>query len=265
MKTKLIFLISCLALVAGGCKKEAFELPEALVKAKSDLTAEFDQLTQKMAAAEVYLLSINMDTALIRAKLLEMVTSSSDITDIAWVTPAGIMQIIEPSVYYGSQGADISRQDHVIKAFETKLPVLSQTFLSVEGFYAAVVMRPIIRNGSISGGIAALFYPEQILGNVLKPIFEGKDFELWVMEKGGRILYDQDEPWIGRNLFTDSPYAGFPELVAAGRKIEAEENGTTTYSFLKTGTTETVTKLAYWDSFMLYGNEWKVVWIRVEE
>jgi hypothetical protein len=264
MKIKHISLIISLVLLATACKKETFELPEGLVTAKSNLTSEFESLNQKMASAVVYTISINADTTLVRAKLVEMVNSSSDITDFAWITPAGIMQIIEPSIYYGSQGTDISNQDHVIRAFNTKLPVMSKTFLAVEGYYAAIVLHPVLINNSISGGISALFFPEQFLEHIIKPVFEGKEFEMWVMEKGGRILFDQDAMEIGRNLFTDSLYTDFPELLVAGEKIDSEESGTTRYSFYRAGTMETVTKLTYWTTFELYGTQWKLVWVKPE-
>jgi hypothetical protein len=264
MKNRFIYLIIIAFSLFLGCKKESVELPDGLVNAKANLENEFESINQKMASAVVSIISTGADSALVRARLLELVYGTTDITDFAWVTPSGIMQIIEPSIYYGSQGTNISSQDHVVKAFATKSPVLSGQFLSKEGFYAAAVIHPVVANNSVLGAISALFFPEQILENVMKPLFEGQEFELWVMEKGGKILYDQDAAEIGRELFSDPLYAGFPELLTAGHKIADEESGRTSYSFYKTGTKETVTKETYWNTFVLYGTEWKVVWVRPE-
>ncbi|MFA6126211.1 MAG: hypothetical protein WC699_02805 [Bacteroidales bacterium] len=262
MKTKVVFLMISLAMVQAGCKKDVFELPEALVTSKTNLTALFDDINQKIVLANAYIGSVNLDTALIRSKLVELVNGSMDITDFAWISSSGIIQLIEPSLYYGSQGFDISQQAHVIKAFETKLPVLSESFISVEGFYANVVLHPLVKSNSVSGALSGLFYPEQMLENLMKPLFEGKGFEMWVMEKGGRILYDQDAMEIGRNLFTDSLYTDFPELLTAGHQIDEGESGITSYSFYKGGTTEVVTKDTYWTTYTLYGTEWKLVWVK---
>jgi hypothetical protein len=84
------------------------------------------------------------------------------------------------------------------------------------------------------------------------------------MQKGGKILYDQDLGEIGLDLFTDPLYAGYPELLAAGRKMDEEDSGTAKYSFFKAGTRITVTKLIYWTTFELYGTEWKLVWVKPE-
>jgi hypothetical protein len=264
MNTKLMFLIFGLILVTFGCKKEEIVIPDELNTAKTHLSADFDGINQKMASAVVYVISVNGDTTLIRNKLRELAYGTNDITDFAWITPSGIMQMIEPSIYYGSQGIDISAQDHVVKAFQNRLPALSKQFLAVEGFHAAVIIHPVIKNNSVAGGISALFYPEILLENILKPIFQDQAFELWVMEKGGRIIYDQDAGEIGRNLFTDPLYTDFPELLTAGRLIDEGESGKTSYSFYRTGTQETVTKLTYWVTFELYGMQWKLVWVKPE-
>ncbi len=264
MKTKLIYLTISLTILLIGCKKEVFELPAVLETAKTNLAAEFNVLNQHLASAVINTMTIYPDTGLIREEIKKLVKSSDFVTEFSWITPSGILQIIEPPIYYASQGIDISGQDHIIKTFATKLPVLSHQFYAVEGFYASVVIHPVVKNNIILGAVDALFYPEQLLENVLKPIFEGKDFEMWVMEKGGKTLYDQDAGEIGRNLFTDPLYAGFPELLVAARKIDTEESGTTTYSFYKAGTNQTVTKLTYWDTFELYGTQWKLVWVKAQ-
>jgi len=265
MKIKHYLAIICLITLMGGCSKEdTYDLPNALLSAKANLTAQFDTLDQSMISARKYLLAVNMDTALIRQKLRAMVYESSFVTEFSLITPAGIMQVIEPSLYYSSQGSNISGQDHIIKAYQTKMPVLSKQFLAVEGFYANAFIHPVIRADTLLGGITALFYPQMILETVLQPLFEDANFELWVMEEGGNVLYDQDDEEIGRNIFTDPMYAGFPELIAAAGKIDDEESGKTSYSFYKAGTHETVTKLTYWNTFELYGTRWKLIWVKPE-
>jgi hypothetical protein len=264
MKTKLAFLMISIVLIIGGCKKDSTDLPDALTMSKLNLDASFSILDQHMTEATQYMISVDMDTSLVRSQLLQLVGEFPYITDFAEVTPAGIMRIIEPAEFYAFQGTDISNQDHVIKAFETKQPVLSRQFLTVEGFYAAVVIHPIVNNSAIEGGITAMFYPKDILGSIMAPLSQGQPFELWAMDMQGIILFDLDSAEIGLNLFTAPLYQDFPELITAGSKILSEDSGTTKYSFFKAGTSETVTKLTYWDTFELYGTQWKLVWVKPE-
>ncbi len=264
MKSKLTCLIISLALFSGGCKKDVLELPEALVASKTNLGSAFESLNNSLAAAANYMASVNTDTSLIRVKLVGLINGASNIEEFSWVSPQGILQIIEPSKYYTLQGADIHQQNHIIKAFETKQPVLSQQFLAFEGFYAAVDIHPILGNNTVLGGVISLFKTEKFLADIMEPLLVNQDFELWVMEKGGRMLYNQDAYEIGLDLFTDPIYKDFPELVTAAGKIDTEESGTTHYSFYKTGTSDPVTKLTYWTTFELYGMQWKLVWVKPE-
>lgn len=264
MKTKLIFFIISIAIFFAGCKNDQVVLPDALIKAKTNLTEQFSILDQKMATAVTYMNSINMDTTLIRVKLLELANEFPYVVNFSEITPLGIMQIKEPATYHSLEGTDISKQAHVIKSFETKLPVMSNQFLSVEDKFATVIMHPIFKDSTIAGGLTALLYPEMVLGNIMKPLLDSQEFEMLVMEKGGRILYNQDTTEIGLNLFTDSLYMDFPELIAVGKQIDSLESGTAYYSFLKTGTKETVKKLTFWTTYELYGTQWKLIWSKPE-
>jgi hypothetical protein len=164
-------------------------------------------------------------------------------------------------LYYLSQGTDISQQDHIVKIFETKQPVLSQSFDVVEGYNAVIDMYPILDNTGILGTVAGIFPPHLILGRVIAPYVSGEPFEIWVMESGGNVLYDQDAEEIGLNVITDPLYADFPELIAAAQRIDSEESGETTYSFYQTGTNNKVVKKTYWKTFKLLDNQWKIVWV----
>jgi len=65
-------------------------------------------------------------------------------------------------------------------------------------------------------------------------------------------------------VLTDTLYQAFPELLSAAELIDAEKSGETTYSFYQTGTTTKVVKKTYWDTWELYGTEWKIIWVKPE-
>ncbi len=262
---KSILFATALLVGLTACKKDPLDsIPAELTNARESLAASFTTLNNDMAGAASYVASNINDTAAIRTKMLELFNKSIFAVEFAFISPQGIMQVIEPSVYHPSQGADISGQAHVIKAFQTKAPVLSSTFLAVEGFYAAVDIHPVIGNGQVLGGITCLFLPETIFNNIMIPLLKDQSFELWAMEKGGTMLYNQDADEIGRNIFTDALYQPFPELIAAANRIADEAYGETTYSYFKTGTTNVVVKKTYWLTYSLFGMEWKLVWVKPE-
>jgi hypothetical protein len=264
MKSILYLLAATLLLISPGCKKNSDELPESLVTAKAQVEEAFAALDAKMEAAVSYLVSVNIDTVEIRSKLKELMASTTNVSEFCYVTPDGILSMIEPEEYYYSQGIDISQQDHIVKSYASKKIVLSKIFQVVEGYFATAYIHPIIQNNVIKGGLVAVIIPEYFLGEIIRPLLVNADFELWAMESGGRIIFDQDAEEVGLYLFTDPLYQEFPELLEAGRKIDDLESGTTTYSFYKTGTTEKVTKLTYWNTVDIHEMQWKMVWVKAQ-
>lgn len=263
MRLKSICISIALVLVFAGCNKE-IELPEGLTNAMTNLATAFQTVDNEMDIAAGQIASGGMDTSMIRTTLQDLINTPTIVDEYSWVTAEGIIKIIEPSQYHAYQGFDISQQDHIVKLIEEKEPVLSMSFLAIEGFYAVSDIHPILQNNQLFGGVDALIKTKDFLGNVFEPLLAGQDFELWAMEKGGYMIYDQDESEIGINVFKDSMYTNFPQLIAAFERIDEEETGTTHYSFYKAGTNETVTKLAYWTTFKHHGAEWKIVWVKPE-
>jgi len=263
MKTKIIFSAIVLVLVFVGCNKEV-ELPDGLTNAMTNLAAAFEAVDNEMDIAAGEMASGGMDTSLIRITLQNLINSPTVVDEYSWITPEGIIKIIEPSRYYAYQGFDISQQDHIVKLIADKGPVLSLSFMAIEGFYAVSDIHPILQNNQLLGGVDALIKTKDFLGSIFEPLLVGQEFELWAMEKGGYMIYDQDESEIGINVFMDPLYTDFPQLIAAFERIDEEETGTTHYSFYKAGTSETVTKLAYWTTFKHHGAEWKIVWVKPE-
>lgn len=266
MKTRpLIFLM--LALLAFSCKKDNdndTNPPQELTTVRDGLTASMDSLNTALGDAVSQFAASGIDTVQMRAKLLELFGSSSFAKEFSFINTQGILQIIEPAAYHSYQGNDISTQPHVVSAFQTLQPALSDVFQVLEGYLACVDIHPIVNGIQLLGAIDGVFTPAEVLGRIILPIVKDQDFEIWVMERTGVVLFDQDAAEIGLNVLTDPLYADYPELIAACNKMIAEESGETTYSFFQTGTSTVVTKKTYWNTFAMYGNEWKIVWVKPE-
>ncbi|MFH0762153.1 MAG: cache domain-containing protein [Bacteroidota bacterium] len=262
-KTMLLLLLAVVCFTA--CNKEPIALiPTELATVSVNLTSSFDSLNFDVAVSSEIIALNSSDTVEIRAQMLRLFNHSSFILSSAFVNSQGILLIIEPASHYSVQGADISEQNHIKQIFQTKQPALSDVFFAAEGYYAAVVAHPVLSNGQVIGGITPLFLPETILGRIIAPLVKNQEFEMWVMEKGGTVIYDQDAEEIGLNLFTDTLYQSFTELIEAARLIAGNESGETYYSFYQTGTHKKVVKKTYWITFYLYGSEWKIVWVKPE-
>lgn len=266
MKTRSLIILM-LALLAFSCKKDNdndTNPPQELTTVMDGLTASMDSLNRMLADAVSEFAASGIDTVQMRAKLLELFDSSSFAKELSFINPQGILQIIEPEAYHSYQGDDISTQPHVVSAFQTLQPVLSDVFPVLEGYLACVDIHPIANGTQLLGAIDAVFTPADLLGRIILPLVKDQDFEIWVMERTGVVLFDQDVAEIGLNVLIDPLYADYPELIAACNKMIAQESGVTTYSFFQTGTSTVVTKKTYWNTFAMYGNEWKIVWVKPE-
>ena len=196
----------------------------------------------------------------IRKTLNTALKDSPLIFEAVYVDKAGRMRYIEPPDYVNFEGSDISAQEHVIALLKHHVPVFSSEFPAVEGFRAVVIAYPVHdQNDQFKGSLNILIRPELMLRKFLKEVQVPADYELWVMQPDGMIIYD-DDPWeIGKNLFLDPAYSGYESLLQLGRQISAEPHGQGDYVYQERGGKEKTIKAAGWDTVSLFGRDWRVV------
>ncbi len=266
MKPLLPLLAVVTALILISCSDDStspdIHLPAELLRAVQLVDMALDTLEEADILAASQLATVLPDTVAARPILQAAVAKSPLDIEYAFITTQGIMQVVEPARYLHVQGSDISGQEHIIRLFQTRQPVLSATFRAVEGFHAAVMAHPVLKGTSLLGGVTALFFPGELIHRVISPLITDKSWEIWVMEKGGRVLWDQDSAEIGLNVITDSLYQPFTDLVRAAKEIDSTPSGRTEYTFFSAGSTIPVRKLTYWATIVEYGMEWKVVWVK---
>jgi len=201
-----------------------------------------------------------------RSALKELCSKYSYAVDCAAVDLKGTMVTIEPSPFRKFEGVDISAQEQVKQIMKTGAPVLSSVFRAVEGFPAVDAEYPVVSpDGQRIGSVSILFHPERLLGSIIAPTVQGMPVDIWVMEKGGLILYDVDMSQIGLDLFRAQLYAPYTELTALGRRIAAVPEGEGIYTFRRGTSNAIVTKNAFWQTASLYGTEWRLVAIHIEQ
>lgn len=196
----------------------------------------------------------------IRKLLGSIINENPDLVDASYIDDKGILRQIEPSDYKNLENADISTRDHVIAMMKTRKPVFSSGFSSIEGFLAVDLARPLFDDKkNFVGSISAFIRPELLIDPLLKKSVTPPDYELWIMQTDGMIIFDQDREEIGRMLFSDPMYADYVSLLDLGKKIASEPTGKGSYIFLAPGAKEKAIKNIAWQSVRLHGREWRVV------
>lgn len=225
-----------------------------------DLQARLNQIDGSLAELIEKNKSIVDKEGGIRKILGSIINENPDVVDASFVDGKGVLRQIEPSDYKNLENADVSMRGHVIAMLKTRNPVFSSGFSSFEGFLAVELARPLYDDKkNFVGSISAFIRPELLIDPLLKKSVTPSDFELWIMQPDGLIIFDQDKEEIGRMLFSDPLYADYVSLLDLGRKIASEPTGKGSYIFLAPGAKEKVIKNIVWQSVSLHGREWRIV------
>lgn len=196
----------------------------------------------------------------IRKLLNTLLDENTDIIEASFVDVKGVMRLVEPSEYKNFENTDISSQEHVKAMLKKPAPLLSSGFTAVEHFTAVVVSRPIYDSKKeFSGSINLLIRPELLVESLLKKTTIPDDYELWIIQTDGMIIYDEDRKEIGKMLFSDPIYADYGNLLKLSNKIIAAPAGEGSYIYLSPESNEKVIKNAIWQSVRLHNREWRVV------
>jgi hypothetical protein len=196
----------------------------------------------------------------IRELLTAILEKDKYIVEANFITLDGILRYIEPSDYKNFENSDISMQEHVIALRKDPKPEFSSAFTAVEGFLAVDLAYPVYdENEQLYGSVSVLIRPELLIEPLLRKSKVPDDYELWIMQTDGMIVYDQDTDEIGNMLFSDPAYAQYESLLALGRKIAANREGNGSYVYLAPGSDERTVKDVLWETIALHGREWRVV------
>lgn len=231
-------------------REQAQAALDAIRRALEALWARMDAGLQS-AAEEVAKSGIGPSA---REALRRLCRAHPEATDCAVVDDKGTMQIVEPPDYSVFEGVYIGQQEQVVRLQNTKQPVLSKVFRSVEGADAVDFERPVLTpEGRLAGSVSLLFQPEFLLLTTIAGAVETSAVEAWAVQKDGSPLYDTEKGPARKALFE-----------ALGARIGEEETGLGTY-FVLSKEGQALRKEALWTSVSLHGTTWRLIVTRTME
>ncbi len=236
------------------------ELRDLLSTLHTEIQGALDRLDGDLKRSAGKLAGRDLKGGDARRVLKELYGANPYLIDCETVSDRGIMLAVEPPEHRASEGADISRQAHMVRLFKAHRPVLSGSFRSVEGPDAVVIHHPVFsKERRFAGSVSGLFAPEYLLADVVGPVATNLPVDIFLMQTDGLVIYDVDTAQIGRNVFTDPLYRPFPDLIALARKVAARKEGTGVYRFYQQGGKTPVMNVAYWRTVSLHGVPWRLV------
>lgn len=119
-------------------------------------------------------------------------------------------------------GNDISYQDHVKKVMETHQPVISDVFMSVQGYLSIAYHVPVFKDSTFVGSLAILI-PMNALGKLyLGNIKTRGTGQTWLLSENGTEIYCSIEKHTGRTFLDNSLHKEAENLMA---KISSDSSG----------------------------------------
>ncbi len=126
-------------------------------------------------------------------------------------------------------GKDISRQEHVHKILESRLPVVSDVFDAVQGYRAVALHVPVFERKEFRGTLAVLIDFPTLSERFLHEIKVGETGYAWMISRNGTELYCPVPEHTGASIFETC--RDFPDVIAMANKMVKGKAGTATYLF----------------------------------
>lgn len=134
----------------------------------------------------------------IRLLLLEFYNRHSNFVVSGYLMDGTILRFVEGRDRSG-EGQDISYQAHIKKLFRTKRPVVSGSFMAVEGYYSVAIHVPILIDREVKGSIATLVRWDAF-GPWFRKAKVSPDSSAMLLDWTGTIIYCVKPEYVGKKL-----------------------------------------------------------------
>lgn len=203
-----------------------------------------------------------------RKEILEICKKYPYITNCAIVSPDGKLAVIEPAEFKSSEGMDISGQAHYVKLKETRKPVLSDIFESVQKFKSISLQYPVIgENSKFIGSVSILIKPELFFHDILSPLISGLPVTVLLVQTDGVLLFSQAKEEISQNIFEKNMFKNIKNFEELTAMIKRDESGSAELIFADgpgASTSEAalageVKRNVYWLTCGLFDTKWRLI------
>lgn len=259
MKIRIIVLGLLIAGALVSCRSDKKNALTALDIATGKIKNSIDSLNGVMASAAVSMAGVANDPEAIRARLKQVCSSWSLTKEVAFITPEGNKQIIEPRSLREYEGTSLNKEYDVKAAIQSKQPAFSGLFKAPEGFQVVGDVHPVVSGSTVVGAIETAFTPSDLIHGIRITLVTAPD-EIWVMDQDGTVIYKQDSGSVGKNVLRDDSFSKFQNFQTACKTIAGAESGEVSYSYYTTGTTNPVDKTAYWKTIKMHDKSWKIIY-----
>ncbi len=260
----IFFIVAAIFTGANASAVEMSDLMPVLKQVKKDINTTLSEIDKDLKAAAKSLSAVDLKSDDARKILNGLRKFRPYVVAEIITNPDGVNITIEPEEYRKYEESESKNISHIVKLLKDKQPALSDVYTTTEGIDAVSVGYPIFSDkGELLGAVRMLVKHEMFL----KPLADGKPCKVWIMQPNGLIIYDPDTEEIGKNIFTDPLYKPFEDLKSFSKTVALSNSGAGSYDFYAGGLEDKTLakKIAVWDTVGLYGTEWRVVAMEIQE
>ena len=153
-------------------------------------------------------------------------------------------------------GLDVSSQKHNAEIIKIKKPVISDAFITVQGYSAVAYAYPVISEGEYKGCISIVIPFKLIAEKYIEIIKIAKSSSSFVLSEEGTELYCSIENHIGKSIFnhtkTDHTLGKIIQSMMERKSGEGE------YTFIDPNTNNSTNKMVVYGSVPLENTFWSI-------
>jgi hypothetical protein len=251
---------SVIAVNATEATPQQIEMVLLLDEVTNETVQALTGIDQATSNAAIALGKIGISGPETDAALEQPLASSPAVLTVITIDTGGTVLSAEPESAKVLVGQNIGDQAVVVRALETRQPLMSELFPLVQGGDAVVIDYPVFGpDGRFTGVVSTAFSPYELVAPIADNATAATPYSFMVAQPGGRVLYDPDPREVGKETFNETLYAGFPGILEFARQYGMNSSGYATYSFYNSGFGKVVNKEAFWTTVGLYGTEWRVI------
>ena len=173
---------------------------------------------------------ISEDTQEAMEMLLE--AHGSYISGVSRMDENGILRLTVP-YYEGSIGADISYQEHIQRLMETREAVMSDAFMTVQGYRAIAYHVPCFdKEGNFTGSLAFLVPFREMFRKLFVQLLPEEETIPLVLDRDGSILFSPIEEYEGSTC--SEAFRDYPDLIGLACDSDSVSAGYAITSFSPT-------------------------------
>ena len=260
MKTRILLMALVIAGALCSCRNDKKDALTALDIAKGKIQNSIDLLNGVMVSVAGSMVGVVADPVAVRARLKQVCSDWLLTKEVAFITPGGAKQIIEPRSLQEYQGTSLNEKYDVKETMQSGQPVFSGLFKAPEGFQAVGDVHPVVSGSTVLGAIEVEFLPYDLIHRIRITLVTAPD-EIWVMDQDGTVIYKEDSGMVGKNIFTDDSFSKFNNFQTACKTIAGAESGEVNYSYYTVGTTSNLSdKTAFWRTIKMHDKSWKIIY-----